>query len=252
MWDRGILKSNAKIALRGRYWMAFGVCLLGVIIAGGFSILTYRYNLNYTQMASDPNLNIEELMAQSGTMNLLSLIGLAYSIFVAIPIIIGMSRFFVHNHFGATQFETMFSGFKHNYINGVGAMAVTYLFIGLWSLLLFIPGLIKALQYSMVPYILADNPSMPGSRAREISSIMTRGEKGSIFVLYLSFLGWYFLGMICFMVGTLFVIPYLQATIAELYIFLRDRAIQTSQVNPAELGLIAPAPFVDQTGAPIQ
>ncbi len=45
----------------------------------------------------------------------------------------------------------------------------------------------------MVPFILSDNPSMPGSRARQISRMMTNGEKGAIFVLYLSFLGWYLL-----------------------------------------------------------
>lgn len=251
MWDRGILKSNAKIALRGRYWTAFGVSLLAMIITGGLSTATYRYNLNYQQMAQDPNINFEALMAQSGMMNLLSIIGLVYSIFIAFPIIIGLSRFFVHNHFGVTKFETMFSGFKQNYWNGVGAMFVTYLFIGLWSLLLVIPGIIKSLQYAMVPYILADNPLMPGSRAREISSVMTRGEKGAIFVLYLSFIGWYLLGTLCFFVGTLFVTPYFQATTAELYIFLRDRAIQTSQVNPAELGLIVPVPYLDPANAPI-
>lgn len=274
MWDRAILKSNAKIALRGRFWTAFGVCLLGMVIAGGYSIITFRFNLDYSQMVRNSNLNIDELMAISGRANLLSLIGLAYAIFVALPIVIGLSRFFVHNHFGVTQFETMFSGFKQNYLNGVGALAVTYLFAFLWSLLLFIPGLIKLLEYSMVPYILADNPSMPGSRAREISRTMTRGEKGAIFILYLSFIGWYLLCMVGYIIGamfgsiigyfvggifgtafmyigTLFLIPYMQATFAELYIFLRDRAIQTNQVNPAELGLIAPAPFVDPT-APIQ
>ena len=114
-------------------------------------------------------------MAQSGLINLLAMIGIVYSIFVAFPIVIGMARFFVQNHFGVTQFETTFSGFRQNYFNGVGAMFVTDLFIGLWTLLFIIPGIIKGLEYSLVPFILADNPSMPGSRAREISRIMELG-----------------------------------------------------------------------------
>jgi len=73
--------------------------------------------------------------------------------------------------------------------------------------------------------------------------MMTNGEKGAIFVLILSFLGWFLLGAICFGVGILFVIPYYNATMSELYVFLRDRAIQTGQLNPAELGLVVPAPY---------
>ncbi len=251
MWDRGILKSNAKVALRGRYWNAFVVSLVAMIIAGGYSIVTFRFNLGFGMMARDPNVTIEDLLAQSGRANLSSTASIVYAIFVAIPIVIGVSRFFVHNHFGVTQFDTLFSGFKQNYLNGLGAMFVTQLFIWLWSLLLIIPGIVKSLEYSMVSYILADNPNIPGSRAREISRIMTNGEKGAIFVLGLSFIGWYLLGAICFGVGILFVNPYMQATMAELYIFLRDRAIQTNQINPAELGLIAPAPYVDPTNTPI-
>ena len=205
-------------------------------------MITMRFELSYQQMARDATASLEQLVAQSGLMNLISIGSILFSVFIGLPIAIGLSRFFVQNHFGVTEFGTLFSGFRNNYMNGVGAMFVTELFIGLWSLLLFIPGIVKALQYSMVQFILADNPSMPGSRAREISRIMTNGEKGAIFVLMLSFLGWFILGTICLFVGTLFVLPYYEATFAELYIFLRDRAIQTNQINPAELGLIAPAP----------
>lgn len=243
MWDRAILKSNAKIALKGRYWTAFGVCLLASIIGGAYSIITMPFNLSYQAMARDATVGMEQLLAQSGLINLISIGGALFSVFVTLPIAIGMARFFLQNHFGVTDFSTLFSGFRNSYINGVGAMFVTELFIGLWSLLLIIPGIVKALQYSMVQYILADNPAIPGSRAREISRIMTNGEKGAIFVLMLSFLGWFILGAICFGVGLLFVIPYYEATMAELYIFLRDRAIQTNQVNPAELGLVAPASY---------
>lgn len=243
MWDRGILKSNAKLALRGRYWTAFAAAIVAVLVGGAFSILTSPVQLRYQLAVQDPNADLETIMAQSGTMQLVSWGGILFSVFVALPIAIGLARFFVQNRFGVTDFGTLFSGFRRNYMNGVGAMFVTELFIGLWSLLLVIPGIIKAFQYIFVPYILSDNPSIPGSRAREISRMMTNGEKGAIFVLMLSFLGWFILGTICFGVGIFFVVPYYEATMAELYIFLRDRAIQAGQLNPAELGLVAPAPY---------
>lgn len=209
MWQRSILKANAKIALKGRYWTAFGVVLVAMIIGGAASI---------------------------------PFIGIFVPIFVLIPITIGMMRYFLQNHFGETEFETLFSGFQHGYLNGVGAMFVTYLFIWLWSLLLIVPGIIKALQYCLVPFILADNPDMPGSRAREISRMLTDGEKGNIFVFFLSFIGWIFLGALCLGVGILFVYPYYYASFAELYLFLRDRAIANNMLNPAELNLVSPEP----------
>jgi uncharacterized membrane protein len=213
MWERSMLKANAKIALTGRYWTAFGVTLVAMIIGGAYAI---------------------------------PVVGILVPIFVLIPIAIGRARYFVRNHFGAGEFETLFSGFQQGYLNQIGAMFVTGLFIFLWFLLLYIPGIIKALQYSLVPFILADNPDMPGSRAREISRMLTDGEKGRIFVLGLSFIGWFLLGALCLGIGTLFVYPYYYATFAELYIFLRDRAIANNMLNPAELNLVPsePAPAI--------
>ena len=121
-------------------------------------------------------------------------------------------------------------------------MFVTELFIFLWSLLLLIPGIYKTYQYYMVPYILSDNPNIPGARARSISRAMTDGEKLNIFLLELSFIGWYLLGGLCLGIGVFFVNPYYEATKAELYIYLRDRAIQTGMVQPEELGLVFHTP----------
>ncbi|MBW7572825.1 DUF975 family protein [Caproiciproducens faecalis] len=241
MWDRGILKSNAKIALGGRYWAAFGVTLLAMVISGGYSWVTNRFTNTHRGVPWIPEFGAPANPINSGLVNLISLIGFLYFIFVGLPIVVGVARYFIRNHFGASDFNTMFSGFQYAYLRSIGAMLVTYIFVGLWYLLLIIPGIIKQLEYSMVPYLLADNPNIPGSRVREISRMMTNGEKGAIFVLGLSFIGWYLLGAICFGVGILFVNPYYEATMAELYIFLRDRAIQTNQLNPAELGLVPPA-----------
>ena len=72
-------------------------------------------------------------------------------------------------------------------------------------LLLFIPYFIKLYQYTFVKYLLADNPQLKGTRARQLSTMLTSGEKGSLFVLDLSFLGWYFLGALCLGLGHLFV-----------------------------------------------
>lgn len=243
MWDRGILKSNAKLALRGSYWTAFAACLVTVLIGSALNIFTMPIQIRYQMLALDPVLNQNAILELSSTVNLIEAGSLLISIFISYPLLVGLNRFFVQNRFGRTDFTTVFSGFRRNYGTSVGALFVTNLFIGLWSILLIIPGIVKSLQYCMVEFILSDNPSIPGARAREISRMMTNGEKGAIFVLMLSFLGWILLGALCFGVGLFFVAPYYKATLTELYVFLRDRAIQTGRLNPAELGLTVPAPY---------
>ena len=53
---------------------------------------------------------------------------------------------------------------------------------------------------------------------------MTKGEKWKIFVLDLSFIGWRILGILCCCVGEIFLQPYIEATYAELYQVMREKA----------------------------
>ncbi|MCI1966586.1 MAG: DUF975 family protein [Oscillospiraceae bacterium] len=211
MWDRSIIKANAKVALGGRYWKAFLVMFIFTVLTGWLCKIEVKAIFGW--------------------------VGVLYTIFVGQPLLIGVARYFVRNHFEETRLETMFSGFQWNYTNGMEAMFVTRLFIVLWTLLLVIPGIVKLVQYSMVPFLLSDNPSLPGERARTISRMMTDGQKGAIFVFWLSFLGWFCLGLLCFGVGVLFVLPYFSAAEAELYLFLRTRALSLGFVRPEELCL---------------
>lgn len=113
-------------------------------------------------------------------------------------------------------------------------MFLTDLFTALWSLLFIIPGIVKSLAWSQVPYLLAENPGMSGKRARELSDQMTMGHKWDLFVLGLSFIGWNLLGALACGVGVLFVAPYVQATYAEAYAFLRAQALEKGLALPGE------------------
>jgi uncharacterized membrane protein len=87
----------------------------------------------------------------------------------------------------------------------------------------------------MVPYILADNPNIGSKRAIELSRNMTMGHKWDMFVLDLSFIGWYLLGLLALGVGILFVMPYENATNAELYLVLRNNATTSGYCSSGEL-----------------
>ena len=97
-----------------------------------------------------------------------------------------------------------------------------YLKTLLWLFLFIVPGIIKAYEYSMIPYLLAENPNLSADEAFYLSKQMTTGQKADLFVLDLSFIGWIILGLICCGIGILFVLPYPQATRAEVYLNLKE------------------------------
>ena len=92
----------------------------------------------------------------------------------------------------------------------------------LWTLLLVVPGIVKAYEYSMIPYILAEDPSTSLNDAFAKSKELTKGQKMDLFVLDLSFIGWWILGTILCGIGNIFVDPYYQAASAEVYVALKS------------------------------
>lgn len=73
----------------------------------------------------------------------------------------------------------------------------------------------------MVPYILSEEPDLEADDAIRRSMDMTRGHKWNMFVLDLSFIGWYILGALMLGIGIFFVHPYYEATYTQLYDTLR-------------------------------
>ena len=65
-------------------------------------------------------------------------------------------------------------------------------------------------------------PNITTDEAFSLSKQMTTGQKMDLFVLDLSFLGWYFLGFLCFGIGALFVQPYDVAAFTEVYLILKE------------------------------
>ena len=113
----------------------------------------------------------------------------------------------VNNTFGG------FRDFAGNLILGL----MIELFTILWTLLFIIPGIVKGLSYSMAYYIKCDHPEYEWKQCIEESKQMTKGHKGQLFCLQLSFIGWMFLGLLCLGVGTLWVSAYMSTSLAEFY-----------------------------------
>ena len=119
----------------------------------------------------------------------------------------------------------LFEGFKH-FGATLGLYLWYLLWVLLWMLLLIIPGIIKSISYSMCFYIMADNPEIGIRNALKMSKRMTKGYKGKIFVLYLSFVGWSYLTVFTLFIGYFWLIPYMQISYANLYDELKNASIE--------------------------
>ncbi len=118
----------------------------------------------------------------------------------------------------------------------LAAIAPVFALATTLSFLFAIPLYIKMYSYRLTPWILADNPAIGMRRALRLSIELTRGQKWQIFVLDLSFIGWFLLGMLACGVGVFFVMPYYQAVQAELYAALRQNGVDSGLCSMEELG----------------
>lgn len=141
-----------------------------------------------------------------------------FFIFVGTPMTIGCKKFFYQNLEKTASLRILMEPFEQHYLNGVRIVFMKNLRIFLWSLLFIIPGIIKSYEYSMVPYLIAEEPDLEMEKAFSISRQMMLGSKWRSFVLDLSFLGWKLLSV--FTLGILYIFyvdPYVHQTHAALY-----------------------------------
>ena len=158
-----------------------------------------------------------------------------FRLLIGYPLEVGRKYFILSSQGDAEPGYLAYAFRRGRYLNVILIMFYRCLLIFLWTLLLIIPGIVKSYAYRMVPYILADNPRIDYRRAVELSNQMTMGYKLDIFILDLSFIGWYLLGALAFGIGILFVRPYEDTTNAELYLVLRKNALEQGMCAYEEL-----------------
>ena len=140
-------------------------------------------------------------------------------IFIYMPMFVGYANatLALYNEGDNRLLSNTVSGTLRPYFSNVWGMLLTGFFVFLWTLLLFIPGVIKSLAYSMVPYILNDYPELSANQAINLSKKMMKGHKFDLFCLLLSFVGWSILNIFTLGIGTLWLYPYAYTSMAAFY-----------------------------------
>ena len=127
------------------------------------------------------------------------------------------------------KLEQIFQGFS-NFGTALGAYLLIILFFLLWMILLIIPGIIAAISYSMTFYILADDNSIGAMDAIDKSKKMMDGYKWKYFCLCLRFLGWALLCILTLGIGLLWLMPYMQVTMAKFYDDVKANSLTTENI----------------------
>jgi uncharacterized membrane protein len=188
------LRAKARMKLEGNWAITIGITLLLGVIAN----------------------------AAGGSAYVFPFIGGVFSLFINSAVYMGTIIFCLNLiKTNEAVFMDGFKGFEY-ILKATGAMALTGVFIFLWSLLFIIPGIIKSYSYSQTLYLLAENPDMKVMDAIDASRRMMDGAKGKLFTLHLSFIGWFLLSVITFGVGFLWLIPYFSVSMAAFYLYIKD------------------------------
>ena len=250
MWNRKELKMKGKAAFMANYWKCVLIGILLVMFVAGTSVSTSgtaRTGMNETngngtsavselqiaiaenqfrEAMQDPAFRsalVEVLASISVLLFTVWLICTCLRLLVFNPIEVGCRGFFTRNTEAPAGLDQVKTGFQ-TYGRTVGAMFLRDLFLFLWSLLCIVPGMIKRYSYRMVPYILADDPTIGARDAITLSRQMMNGHKWNTFVLDLSFIGWDLLSILTMgLLGVFYVNPYQFSTDAELYQVLKNQ-----------------------------
>jgi serine/threonine protein kinase len=142
---------------------------------------------------------------------------LALDILVSAPLAVGSALFFINvSRKSNPQIEDMFKGF-----NSYGASLGSSLLVGLivfgGMILLIIPGIIWLIQYSMAPYIIAEDPNCGGNESLIRSRKMMYGHKAKMFRFMLRAMGILLLCCLTLGIGFLWGAPWMATASARFY-----------------------------------
>lgn len=167
--------------------------------------------------------------------------------FILIPFTVAFYGFFLNHLRGfSPDWKSVYKEGFDRYWDYLVVGLVTSLIIGVWFLLLIVPGIIAALSYSQVYYVLHDNPQVGCKRAREISYALTDGCKWDLFVLELSFIGWWLLVALTAGIAFIYVWPYYRTTKAMYYENLKQITLAAGTIQPEDVGLMPFDPYAEQ------
>lgn len=203
------MKTNVELRQETRTLMR-GKWLAGVMVALVYFIL-------YGLIGSFSVVNVNDEVV-------FSLLTIIAAIVVGYPLLLGFVMVWLNvaRNNSHPEVKDLFGGFTRRYHrSAMGTLLLQNIYTFLWTLLLIVPGIVKAMEYAMTPFIVADEPELGCNEAIGKSMAMMRGHRWQLFKMYLGMFGWLLLGVLTFYVAYLWIIPYYQTVFAKFYLELK-------------------------------
>lgn len=221
--DNKVIKSNARDFIRGRLWMFWSVLLVvGIIESLANSLPQWIFGDRLSNLsdiiAGNPD-NIPKEIS-SNVFGWYYVLNVLITI-VLIPLNIGVAQNVLAWSRGedVNKWKVLFGGFNSAklFFKQVGVVVLNTILCALWAILLIVPGIIKGLAYSMYPYVLRDEPDLSVWQTLKKSEAIMKGYKGKLFLMYLSFVGWFILGAFTFGILYIWLTPYVMTSTVKFY-----------------------------------
>lgn len=220
MWTRKELKSKAKEALKRNYWKTILMtCIFTALFASGAAASTSGQNaMETTSNAMVEGISGIALLIAALIVLAAVVLVLLVEAMITLPFNVSYSQYCLNALRGNAMMSDAGHGYDVSYRRNVKTMFLQTVYICLWSLLLVIPGIVKAYEYRLTGYIMAENPDMTTKEVLMRSKEMMKGNKMKAFLLDVSFLPWFFLSTLTMgLLSTFYVMPYYALTGAALY-----------------------------------
>lgn len=221
--DNKVIKSNARDFIRGRLWMFWSVLLVvGIIESLANSLPQWIFGDRLSNLSDIIAGNPDNIPKEISS----SIFGWYYVLnvlitIVLIPLNIGVAQNVLAWSRGedVNKWKVLFGGFNSAkiFFKQVGVVVLNTILCALWAILLVVPGIIKGLAYSMYPYVLRDEPDLSVWQTLKKSEAIMKGYKGKLFLLYLSFVGWFILGAFTFGILYIWLTPYIMTSTVKFY-----------------------------------
>lgn len=215
---RAQLKQDAKNTLKGNWGKGILLYLITMLYAYGTSV--YSAGININNALNNPT-NLGTHFSTYGIVS--TIIGLLFGVISTTADYRALD--WIRNP--QLQFQPVISNFARfknpDWYKMIGMFIIVYVLTALWSLLLVIPGIIKSFSYSQTYFIYKDLSDKGQAGGYALVDFVTKsrqlmdGHKADLFVLYLSFIGWFILGGITLGIGFIWIIPYMRLTLANFY-----------------------------------
>lgn len=181
---------NSKHLLKDKYNLVMGPYFVGFLILQLIQTSTNSNNFNVSEVDLYSNFGVSPLV-----------------ILITGPMTLGLYIFtlaFLNEE--SLEFKKIFSGFKF-YFKALFASVIYSVVILIGFVLFIIPGIVFAMMFSQVYFIIADNPEVGVIEAFKQSKAMMYGHKWQFFKLSLRYVFYFLLGIFTLFIWWLWLIP---------------------------------------------